>query len=388
MAENRQFDIAIIGTGITGLSAAHHLLRLGTRRLCFFSDQHGVSTTQHSAGLIIAGLMDNITRMAHRHGHGIAQEVWEWSSLAYDRTLEFCQHFNIDQHSGQRVRWIFTPDELQEAQSAEKIFHDLGFSTELKVSRSLSSEDCHPVGLLATQDEGHKASAVNLHSFLNALEHNCASVPRLSKVISLVQTADGILIRDSNSQEYLVEAVILANHLAIAELLPSLKPALVSYADQWHEFDLKQDLSNIGLSQGTYFSWKHAHYWGGVVGPNRIRLGGARYLRPLAGFEAQNADLLSTVEENLRESWHRLFPDNPIIISNASGAGLDCWPCDELPIVGPMFGEPRILVATGYMGLGTAMGFYAGCCVAELIQGLRPPLPRSLWPERLRTLAP
>jgi glycine/D-amino acid oxidase-like deaminating enzyme len=70
-----------------------------------------------------------------------------------------------------------------------------------------------------------------------------------------------------------------------------------------------------------------------------------------------------------------------------STAGLDCRPCDELPIIGPMFGESRILVGTGYMGLGLSWGFLAGKCLANLVaKGKSPMLPSRLTPARLRSL--
>jgi glycine/D-amino acid oxidase-like deaminating enzyme len=52
-----------------------------------------------------------------------------------------------------------------------------------------------------------------------------------------------------------------------------------------------------------------------------------------------------------------------------------------------MFGEGRILVATGFMGQGLTQGFFAGRCLAELVaHGAAAALPRRLWPERLRSL--
>ena len=60
---------------------------------------------------------------------------------------------------------------------------------------------------------------------------------------------------------------------------------------------------------------------------------------------------------------------------------------DEGKLIGPMFGQPNILLATGFMGDGLSLGFLAGKCLSELIlEGQSTSLPRFLWPERLRSL--
>jgi glycine/D-amino acid oxidase-like deaminating enzyme len=68
-------------------------------------------------------------------------------------------------------------------------------------------------------------------------------------------------------------------------------------------------------------------------------------------------------------------------------AGLDCRPCDELPVVGPLFGNSRILLAGGFMGLGISQGLFAGLGLADLVvTGQSVALPRLIYPERLRSL--
>ncbi len=382
MTLNRHFDIAIIGSGITGLSAANHLIRLGSRNICMFNDVNTPSSSSRNPGFFLAGLMDNITRISHRHGHQTAQEVWEWSALGYDRLLEYCKSKSIPVNCGNRVRWISSPEELKESHLAVKILSNLGFSAKLDSEKNQTFPD----RIFGIQREGSKSSIIDSKILIESLKKCCSFVQSFPKAVSLQEKNGKIYIRDLSGEEYSSEAIILANHLSIAELIPTLSNTIVSYADQWHEFKVAKDLTEIGFSKGDFFSWHHSHYWGGCFDSNIVRLGGARFLRKLAGFEAVQATLLPVVEESIVSAWNSMFPEHPIIETLNSQAGLDCWPSDELPLVGPVFGEPRILIATGYMGLGLAMGFYAGQCLAELLSGLRPPLPRKLWPERIRQL--
>ncbi len=57
------YDIAIIGDGITGLSAAFHLQKLGFSRLCLFGKDRGspggIKPPPRSTAFILGGLADN-----------------------------------------------------------------------------------------------------------------------------------------------------------------------------------------------------------------------------------------------------------------------------------------------------------------------------------------
>ena len=75
-------------------------------------------------------------------------------------------------------------------------------------------------------------------------------------------------------------------------------------------------------------------------------------------------------------------------MENSSTTSLvELFPCDELPVVGPMFGQNRILLATGYMNQGITLGFLAGKEIATLIMsGSTSSLPQTFKPERFRSL--
>lgn len=386
MRTDLSFDLAIIGDGITGLSAALHLQKLGASRICLLTSKTSPGISPHAAGLVSGGLLDNITRLAHRHGIESAAELWDWTETALDRLLTFAEEEQLSVHRARRVRWIINEDELKEALQAVKLFQQIGMPSELLSPEIARQRGLSPEGRsCSVQLDGTFAASLDPELLLKVLREKVQTVPVFGAAKSIKTDSSGVQI-ETESGTIRSEAVLVASHLATADLLPSLKPALVSYADQWHEFHLSPGSSNLNFPLGTLVSWRHGHYWGGFVAPDRVRLGGARFLRPLAGFEAKKAELLPAVESHLRETWNQLFPHHKLGETLRSEAGLDCWPSDELPLIGPMYGEPRVLLATGFMGQGLSMGFYAGCCLAELVQGLRPPLPRILWPERHRSL--
>ncbi len=378
-----EFDIAIIGGGITGLSAAFHLQKLGFSRLCLFSKNPDHSTTAQTAGFISGGLADNFTRLSHPRGIATAKEIWNFCDLAHDSLLEYLQKSGIPHQKGERLRWMISEAEVREAHQALQQLRAEGLAG--------SWEDPKPnaPGLsssrwLGTQNEGPRSAALSVPLLLQQLRADCKATT-FGEAQSFRSNGDGIEVTHAGGKVR-VEFLICAQHLSIGDLLPNLAEALVPYADQWSEYHLVDHTRALPWKPGTVFSWQHSHIWGVITGPTTLRIGGGRYLRAMAGIEAKVASYEQKIVRHLAEAWNGLWPDLLVEPLGVGFGSRDCRPCDELPLIGPMFGEGRVLVATGYVGQGLSLGFMAGRCLAELIAGHPTKLPRLLWPERLRSL--
>lgn len=47
--------------------------------------------------------------------------------------------------------------------------------------------------------------------------------------------------------------------------------------------------------------------------------------------------------------------------------GVDCLPCDELPVLGELGTQGRILGGTGWLGCGWSAGFRSAQIIADLV---------------------
>lgn len=382
MGAIQHYDIAIIGAGITGLSASYHLQKAGLRNICLFADQ--TSLSEHAAGMLSAGLIDNFTRVSQRHGTEKAKDVWSFSIRAFQELQAFAKTHGIEIRQGKRLRLIDSRDEWVEAAKAVSELENQGFQ-----SRLLSSVDaaCSGLGsspqLIGVQDDAVPSGAISIPALLKALQKDSSLQKPDSKITRFEITGDGVLLETSD-QKIRAEIVILANHLNIRDFLPQFRDVLVSSQDQWHSFELAGP--DLPFPAGTVLTWTHGHIWALVEDAHHIRIGGARFMRPMAGFEADEAALSEKVQAFLRASWDKLFPQHRVQDVLQAKAGLDIRPCDELPVIGPLFGESRVLMGAGFMGQGMTLGFAAGKALADLALGLPSDLPRSLWPERHRSL--
>jgi glycine/D-amino acid oxidase-like deaminating enzyme len=382
------FDVIVIGDGITGLSTVFHLRQLGLKSVALStSGVASQSTSLISAGFVTGGQLDNFTRVSHRHGMKTASEVWQLGRTAYLALIEYCRQGNLPAKTASRVRLITSEQELIEAKLAVEQLTKAGFPTSLFISGTHS----HPLfeacsnRVLAVQVENMSGGKLDAPSLLHKLRQDIGKTPLLPAIERLATHSGKNRLTSRDGQTFDCEIVVLASHLGIKPLLPELRDAMVPVADQWTEFRLIDSLPPAW--RNVTFTANHANEWGVAGDTNLLRLGGGRYLRPLAGNEALKAETLAKITDHLSQQLNQTLSFGRNAIPLTSHSALDIRPCDELPIIGPMFGNGRILLGTGYMGAGLTLGFFAGRCLADLITlGHCQALPRSVWPERLRTL--
>jgi glycine/D-amino acid oxidase-like deaminating enzyme len=392
MVSVKNFDVVVVGTGITGLSAAFHLAGAGIKSVALSGpDPACPATSAASAGLASGGQGDNYTRLSNAHGSIFAKDLWHFGDASYDALAAWCASAGVAFHPARRLRLITSDHELEESEEAARQLAaaSLGSILMKRPSAGIFADELS-TRIVAVQDDGPRGAWVNVGAALAKLADALPSTTRRLPAVRAIETQPGkggLTLTLEGGTKARCEMVIVAAHLATGMLVPEIAPALVSVADQWSELRLATPRTGAWAAPGIVFSLNHTYEWGVTRPDGGLAFGGGRYLRPMAGIEAKEASSLAKIEAHLLEQLARSFTFGRNAVSVRTMAALDCRPCDELPIIGPMFGEGRILVATGFMGQGLTQGFFAGRCLAELVaHGAAAALPRRLWPERLRSL--
>lgn len=373
------FDLAIIGAGITGLSSAWHSTAKGLK-VVVVGDYS--STSLQSASLLSGGLSDNFTRIATAHGSNLAARLWQFGDRGFDGVVAFAKEHRVPYQPNRRLRLIVNEHELREAEQAVKLMRAA------KLFAALVDKDASPLASvlsersLQVQDDGPRGAWIAVDGLLAALRARSPATYIDHRLVNFSKEASGpLLCTTDKGTEFSCEMLLLACHDHIAQFVPQLATAAITYADQWSAMSLTSSCTeHIGIVWSAF----HGYEWGGFC-PEYLVAGGNRFLRPLAGVGAKRAEHSAKIEEFTREQLAKSFSFTGKTIRTT--ALLDIWPCDELPLIGPMYGEERILVACGYMNNGLALGFAAGEYLANLITSTSPDNAlRELWPERLRSL--
>lgn len=382
MQTQKKYDVIIVGSGITGLSTALHLHAAGITNIALCSPGSERPGSQKSSGLITGGQIDNFTRFSHNYGNEFAANLWRFGDRSFSHLRAFCESIQVPVKSGRRLRLITSAPELREAEIAVKQLHEQGLPASLE-TRTDGLPPYLTERILAVQSDGAGGAWIDIGALMTALTTS-VKADRIGKLSSL-KSKQGSLSIHTDKGSFTSEIVVLACHLATGDYLPELRAALISVADQWSVLPVVAP-PPFSDQEVLVYSANHTYEWGAAVA-DRVIVGGGRYLRKHAGIEATTAEFFPNIETHLVKQLGATFSGIKTGTTLLQTAALDCRPCDELPIIGPMFGDSRIFVATGYMGNGLAMGFYAGHCLTELInKGRSDSVPRRLFPERLRSL--
>lgn len=385
MTIKKAYHVVVIGGGITGLSAAFHLKRRGVTQIAIAQAETLGSPSRLASGFCAGGQLDNITRLTHLHGTNLAKDLWTFGHRAFDSLAHYAKDHPCPFRQGPRLRFLVSQSELAEAQKAtiELSSLELQGAIRLPIPTGLHAR------ILGVQDDGERGAFVDSEGLFRSLQTATSNIPRLPAVKKILPGNSTVTLELADGTSLQTEVSVVAAHLNTAHLVPELTATLVPFTDQWTEFTLEGHSLPEWCPPGTAFTAHHTHEWGVIVSEKAVRIGGGRYLRPLAGIESAHPYVDPKIIKHLGQQLIRTFSGiTPDQLSAVCSIGtVDIKPCDELPVIGPMFGEPRLLIATGFGGQGPQMGFYAGAQIAELIDnGSAPGLPRSFWPERLRSL--
>ena len=399
----QRHDIAIVGGGITAWATAYHLRQLGATDVCLIHDPERPSATLACPGWLAGGMADNYTRLSHGFGRAFAQEIWAFGNAAQAMACRYLTEQAIPHQKGRRLRLASTEHEVKELAIAVRELHADGFGgAELVTGPAVQARfPLLSARVLGVQIDDALAARVDPALFLPSFAPPKPAPPAIEgRVSQLRETSTGVTLTvtlpHGEVQTHSAELVVLACHHFMKDLVPALREAVVPYGDQVAR------LGALPAGDAPHFlvaSHNHGYEWL-LHTPDSSYLGGGRYLRKWAGIGEEQPSATPRIAAKVAQSLNALFvqgadgpPSTPPLLSQLTTTG-DPWglvevrPCDELPLIGPMFGCDRVLLATGFMGQGLTLGFMAGLCLAELIvSGKSPRLPRRLWPERLRSLA-
>jgi glycine/D-amino acid oxidase-like deaminating enzyme len=374
----KSYEVVIIGRGLTALGVAWHLKRLGIKRICLVapprSSHNCASFLAHTA---TASLHENISRTVHNLGAPISRDLLDLTRRGFSQLANFVADWNLPHSVGEVLRFSLSDHETTEMDVATEWLNQHGFAASHD-KNSASSQ------FFSTQFDGAASLSFDVKLFLETLEKEANVESFSTKIVSIYTDTKGATLSTPSSSKYHCELVVVACHDGIKQLVPDLAPALINHADQRIEFKILN--GNIQLKPGDHALAGHNHYWLTYSHQRTLITGGARFLRKWGGVEADEAPVISDITKTVKEKWEQILKiklSTPL----ATTGFIELYGCDELPIIGPMFGQSRILVASGYMNSGASFSLAAAQGLAELItKGYSTAVSPNFWPARLRSL--
>ncbi len=369
-------DVAVIGAGFTGLSAARTLAKRGAKVCVLESETIGWGASSRNGGMVLSGMKLGVNKLISMYGRELTQRMYAASLATIDCVEQIIGEEAIDcdfSRCGHLEVACKQKHFDDYARQAEVIAREFNHRLRVVQKNELSAEIGSTIYYGGMVDEvsagvnparyvaGLAASA--LKAGAEIFEHT--AVQRIERSTregeagwSVSTSRGGIWVRDvfvgtsgytGNATPALQKRIIpIGSFIITTEILPET---------------LAQELSP--RNRMIYDSKNYLYYY--RLTPDRRMLFGGR-----AAFFPENDQTIRRSAEILRRGMIDVYPQlRDTKIDYVWGGTLD-FAFDIMPHAGQIDG---MYYAVGYAGHGVAMATYQGQKMAELIAGDKPENP-------------
>lgn len=373
----RRTEVAVIGGGFTGLSAALHLARDGIGVTVLEAGHPGYGASGRNGGFCCLGgakLTDHA--LARAFGAGGAAEWHETERAAVETAATLIRDHGIeaDTHSDGETLIAHSArawTRLKAQAAADP-------STRLTPREELGKEGLGgPFHGALTTPVGF---ALNPRKYLAGL----ARAARAAGAVLHAETPVTAMRRDGNwhlstpEGEVIARRVILATNGYSSEDLPEwlrarYLPVQSSVIVTEPVPDALREAQGWSSHQMAYDTRVLLHYFR-LMPDNRFLFG-------MRGGLTATARAQTAISRRIRKDFAAMFPEWSGVKITHEWAGLVCLMARLVPFAGPVPGHPGLFAGMGYHGNGVAMGSHTGVILADLVQNKTP---RVLHPAAMQ----
>lgn len=386
-------DVLIVGAGPLGWACAQLLAREKISTILIDPNlSHGeLAWATQGLGVFWPSLNDPPTRAVVAHGDAMGRWLQDYCRQGLNLVSDFLTSDSVREIDCVRVGWL--NHEIEELKTA----HELGLGLQEPIVHPQVSVFSEASRALLCSEGPHAKAVPNQNKFLNK---HAAEVQRIDEMQDhcLTQLSSGEYIRS--------EMVILANGYKITHLQPWLKNMLIPMSDVesvWiTDFNCTEDAQPLAVRASSghvaavFIPMKNSlgqHIW-------IIKMTGPRFMLPSAGAGVDLSD--KPVESTLTDSIERWLKtqflpaiqpvlgfsalEKAAIQLHSCRLAVDCLPCDELPMLGDLGQQGRLLGSTGWLGCGWSASMQTASILCEIVeQGRSARLAPLLRPRRWRS---
>ena len=372
-----QVDVAVIGSGYTGLNAARVLAQNNISVAVLERETIGWGASSRNGGMATVGLKQKIKTIFKKYGETLGREFWQASLDAIDLIDELVTTENIDcgwQRNG-HVALAYKESHFEGMKASHKWYVDtFGHKTELVTPSDLQSEIGTKLfyGGLADDYSGGLQPAKYVFGLARVAAKYGALLFENAGVTQIERLTDGFELHTLRGVLKAKEVIVATNGYT-DRLVPKLKPKLFPVGSYIIVTDpLPEDLQKRLSPKGRMF---YDSKW--FLNYFRLTPDG-RYLWGGRNNLSTNLDLGESAKI-LRQQMVATFPEleeYPITYSWTGKLGITF---DLMPHIGQVDG---VHYAFGYGGHGLSIATYLGTEIGLLVAGKKSRSPFVEIPEQ------
>lgn len=361
----RQTDVAIVGSGITGLVAALHLARGGRKVTVFEAKEPGHGASTRNAGYVGRTLKHSFGEIMERDGLDQAKRVYGELMEAFVAVKETVEREQIVCHYHQQGRLLLaTSSQMHDAMCREFALRETHLGEPFdRVDRHVQREEIatgHYLGGVRIPDHAGLHPGLYHKGLLDAARRAGVEVAAFTPVQGFRREAQGFTVVAKGARVKARDLIFATNGYGGREWPWLARRFMPFHAYQTVSAPLGENRVRALLPGGrTYIDWNFNVDWMRVApgDPTRLVFGG------LTG--ETDADL-RIMAERLKARLLRVFPDLRDLTFDHVWTGRCAGTFDITPRIGRHDG---VHYAGGYCFAGVPMGTFFGIKLARRILG-------------------
>ena len=363
---DRRADVAVVGAGYTGLSAALHLAERGVGVAVLDAAEPGWGASGRNGGQIIPGLKHDPDELERQFGRETGRRMWQIAGGAADFVFELIARHKISCHA-QQCGWIAAAPHaaaLESVRSRTEQWLRRGAAVELLDRRriqELTGTTGYVGGML-----DRRAGALQPLAFVRGLAwaaQQAGAAIHGGSLVRGLEVAPGGWRVDTQAGSVTARSVILATNAYTDDLWPGLRRTVLPVQSyQVATQPLAEDVRRQVLPGGQVVSdLRRILFYFRLDPEGRLLMGGRGPLD-----DRGDPALFARLETVAR----RFFPQIGAPRWEHRWSGRVALTADHLPHLH----EPRpdLLIGLGYNGRGVAMATVMGKLLADRALGASP----------------
>ncbi len=374
-------QICIIGSGLSGVSAAYWLLEKGYDDLVIVDYEPEQAATFRNCGHILYGTVESMLALVALHGEETARRLWALSIDICHEVRDTIARLDLAADYKQDGYLVIAIDESEDREIRQSIdyLQRFGFSSEY-----VAREKLEALGFRHTFGGRFEPGSGQAHpvKFRNGLLRHCLQrgvtyvggvrVKALSEVQDKVQIeteAFGSIAYDAAIIATNAYSPLLSDFFRKHRLIEPFRGQIITSKPLRHPPPI------------TYpHSFDHGYEYALMTSDQRLMIGGWRQHTPQGEKGTYDLQPNPMVERGLEEFVSRHYALQEKIEWEYSWAGIMAASKTGFPFIGPT-DSPRIFTVAGYTGHGFSWAHGSAKILADIING--DPIP-SIVAERCR----
>jgi glycine/D-amino acid oxidase-like deaminating enzyme len=363
-------EVAVVGAGVCGISAALELLRRGVGYVVIVRGSAGEGACTRNAGFLMRGAAENYRAAIDLYGRELARTVWRWT----EETLEGLRAEGIGAlPTYQRVPSCLLAlgaEERDQLLEAVGLLREDGFAAEWVARGEDTAWRCaRPLGGLINPGD----AAVNSYDLIRFLRGKLAgAVLERQEVAEVLAEGEGVRLRLSDGW-VVAPRVLLCTNAYVPLLAPGLAGVVAPRRGQMLA------LANAGMRLDASYYANHGYEYFRQTTDGTVVVGGCRkrHAEAECGWEDRTTPAVQADLEAF--ACAALGISSGALRVTSRWAGTMGFTPDSLPVIGPVpgaWGAGAVWFCGGFTGHGMSIGHRcARAAVAGMLDGEANPFP-------------